>query len=363
MKRLCEFFPLRDWEQMSGFLREAYRPDLALRHRPIFEWQFMADRHGGNASMICAYEGDALIGIHGYLALPMFWGNVDQPIVGGWGINLYARPEFRSGLGWVLLKKLKEMYPVSIGVGASEQAERILVGKDWVFHPRVPRYLGILDLERVLQIANPGQSRQDLRPMTFDHTTSPAEIWELTDRSSQYQPRWHEYPAMAFGTIRSLDYLRWRYFRHPVFRYSAWAVGAPERPAVCVFRIEQVFGDCEVRVARVVEFFHPNDAEGESQGVELIRTVSARLKLEGCVYADFIGSSSAYGETLVKAGWIEEGDRQTLPVRLSPVERKPRYQNLTFTVAQGLPSPNLESMYVTRSDGDEDRAAAMPVNA
>ena len=130
MKRLCEFFPLRDWEQMSGFLREAYRPDLALRHRPIFEWQFMADRHGGNASMICAYEGDALIGIHGYLALPMFWGNVDQPIVGGWGINLYARPEFRSGLGWVLLKKLKEMHPVSIGVGASEQAERILVGKD-----------------------------------------------------------------------------------------------------------------------------------------------------------------------------------------------------------------------------------------
>jgi hypothetical protein len=54
MKRLCEFFPLRDWEQMSGFLREAYRPDLALRHRPIFEWQFMADRYGGNASMICA---------------------------------------------------------------------------------------------------------------------------------------------------------------------------------------------------------------------------------------------------------------------------------------------------------------------
>ena len=199
--------------------------------------------------------------------------------------------------------------------------------------------------------------------MTFHQTPGPAEIWELTDRSSQYQPRWHEYPAMAFGTIRSLDYLQWRYFRHPVFRYSAWAVGVPERPAVCVFRIEQAFGDCEARVARVVEFFHPNDAEGESQGVELIRAVSKRLKLEGCVYGDFIGSSSTYGETLVKAGWIEEADQQTLPVRLSPVERKPRYQNLTFTVAQALPSPNLESMYVTRSDGDEYRAAAMPVNA
>ena len=100
MKRLCEFFPLRDWEQMSGFLREAYRPDLALRHRPIFEWQFMADRYGGNASMICAYEGDALIGIHGYLALPMFWkcGTAYR-----WGLGnqplCKTRVSKRAGLG------------------------------------------------------------------------------------------------------------------------------------------------------------------------------------------------------------------------------------------------------------------------
>jgi hypothetical protein len=360
--KIHPFFPMRYWDEMVSFLSRNYRPDLALCFRRVYSWQFMAGQYGGNACMIAAFDGNRLVGIQGYLPTPVFWGDFDRPVWGAWAANLYVEPVYRNGLGWMLLSKLKEMYPILLGTGISNDGERLVTQMGWTFFHQIHRYLVVLDSDRAMVMAGPETLPDDLRPLQFTAPSADSlPCREFTPTGAGYTPNWSLYPAMAYGTIRSSQYFQWRYREHPVFTYHVWLTGAETRPAVCVYRIEKAFGRCEALVGRIVEFFHPNDAQGKAEGIALIHTVLQQLKTAGCVYADFIGSSQAYQATLLEAGWVPEPPtRQILPVRLCPVEDKLRHQNLEYYHRSGWPSPTLGEMYVTKSDGDEDRAASIP---
>lgn len=361
--KISPFFPMRYWDEMVSFLSRNYRSDLALCSRRVYSWQFMADQYGENACMITAFDGNRLVGIQGYIPTPVFWGDFDRPVVGAWTANLYVEPDYRNGLGWMLLSKLKEMYPILLGTGISNDGERLVTGMGWAFFHQIPRYLVVLDIDQAIAMAGPQASADDLLPLHITpHRSDDLLCRELTPDGEGYAPNWLLYPAMAYGTIRSWQYFRWRYGSHPVFDYHIWLVGDRTRPAVCVYRIERAFGRYNARVGRIVEFFHPNDDQGQAEGLALIHAVLHQLKTAGCVYADFIGSGQAYGNTMLTAGWmLEAPTRQILPVRLSPIEDKLRHQNLEYYHRSGWPSPAMNEMYVTKSDGDEDRAASIPL--
>lgn len=346
---------------MDAFLGCNYRPDLPLRWRDLYEWQFQADRYGGNASMITGWDDGRLVGIHGHVMTPLFWGDIERPVPGAWLMRLYVEAEHRHGLGLLFLRRAQAMYPIVLAVAVSPDSQRIITRLGWKFSPRLPRYLAVLEGGRALKMANAGATAADIESLRPKGTPRQlASLRALSVESGGYRPEWSCYPAMRYGTIRSLAYLRWRYFDHPVLRYRCLVAGSAERPAVCVFRVEQAFGEQQALVGRVVEFFHPNDDEGRAQGTALMHAVLERLSAVGCVYADFVCSSRTYGETLLDAGWgVEPVDRQILPVRLSPIERILRHQNLEYGVTAGLATPTLEDMYVTNGDGDEDRPAVL----
>ncbi|TAG91987.1 MAG: hypothetical protein EAZ09_12965 [Oscillatoriales cyanobacterium] len=352
-----ESFLMRDWEIMYDFLGNNYRPDIALRAAQLYEWQFQVDALRNKTCMVCAWDGNRLVAILGYIPTLVFWGDFDQPVQGVWCANWQVEKGYQHGLGWLLLRKLQEMYPILLGVGASSETERIVKRMGWTFCSQLPRYLCVLDFDKTIKMIDSEISTDDLQSMVFKASTSnPPQLCQLTPQVTDYKPNWELYPAMAYGTIRSMQYFQWRYFSHPVFKYFVLTAGSLNRPAVVVYRIERAFGQCEAQVARIVEFFHPNDTQGQADGLALIKFVLSQLQVSGCVYADFIGSSDTYGQTLIEAGWQREpADRQILPVRLSPIEQKPWHLNLEFGVVRGLQVPTIDKMYVTKSDGDGDR--------
>jgi len=190
-----------------------------------------------------------------------------------------------------------------------------------------------------------------------------SELSGVTPNKNNYDPDWRLYPGLLFGTVRSLEYLTWRYLDHPVFKYHIVIEGSPERPVVCVYRIERAFGYYEALVGRIVEFFYPNDQGGKTEGLNVMHAVLQHLKNASCAYADFICSNRSYGRAIVDLGGGEEpGDSQILPVRLTPIERSIRHQNFAYFTPQGYPSPALERMYVTKSDIDGDSPASIPAN-
>jgi hypothetical protein len=199
----------------------------------------------------------------------------------------------------------------------------------------------------------PGTAESDLDSMAFKPLKfgDRSGISETVPNGDNYDPDWQLYPGLLFGIVRSLEYVTWRYLNHPVFRYHIVTNSLPERPVVCVFRIEKAFGYYEALVGRIVDFFYPDDQRGETEALGLMQTVLQHLKDSGCAYADFICSNRRYSQVIIDLGGQEEpGDNQLLPVRLTPIERSIYHQKFAYYAPQGYPAPAFERMYVTRWD-------------
>ena len=362
--KIQEYFDMEKWEDMYNFLGKNYREDLPLRSQKIYEWQFQVKKNHGKGNMICAWDGDSLVGILGYMPSEVLWGDFNKPLNGVWSINWMVDEKYRHGIGWLLMRKLQEMFSIVFGTDATEENLRLIKHADWRFYPALPRYISILNIDKSLQMLNKDFSAKNIKSFLFKRNGNEEDVLfvdrEQESKFESFNLDWQHYPSLAYGTIRSKDYLVWRYLNHPALEYTIAIKGESKRPAVCVYRIEQTFGEYKALVGRVVEFFHPNDAKGRKDGLGLINTVLHKLEKAGCAYVDFICSSMKYGETLLNSGFgMEPVDNQILPVRLTPVEQKKHKYSIEIGAGKEISIPPLGNLYVTKGDGDMDRAAQL----
>ncbi len=362
MAEVKDLFPMSEWAHMHAFVQECYRPDHVLCCRKFFEWMFQVKKNDGHATMVCGWDQGRLMSIHGYVPLPVHWGRLDQPVKAQWTMNWMTRQEAPKGLGWVLMRRIQKMGPLQLSVNASTIGAPFLQPLGWVFYSKLPRYVCVFDQAQCVPMLQAQCRPQDLDAYSFD----PGILSSDADRSSEmgergYAPRWELYPELAYATVRSRDYMQWRYLDHPVFEYHVNVLGDPKRPAVCVSRIEQAYGVQNALVGRIVDFFYPADDQGKREGKALLAEVLRGLNAKGCAYADCIMSNAEYGQTLSECGVKAEAQEyQLLPMRLTPVERVVRCQNVIFSATGGLSVPGLDKMYVTKSDLEGDGPANDP---
>ncbi len=343
---------------MREFLATRYRPDLALCNRRFFTWFFRAAQ--GFADVACAWDGERLVGTMGYVADPVFWGSTSQTFPGAWLVNWTVDPNFQHGVGIALMREAMQKFPILLGIGGSEENEQIVARLGWAIYPRIPRYLAVFDRAGVASLALPSADRAALDDAVFERPVSFDQPRPWTPDGCE--PQWVQYPSMAYATVRSQAYLRWRYLEHPAFAFVVLCAGSESAPALSVHRIERVAGMATL-VARVIEFFHPEDEAGTAVGIGLARSLAGIFAAQGCAFADFVTTAKAYGDTFAAAGWTrEDPERPLLPARLQPVERVPFRYNLEVGVRRGMVRPALDEMYVTRGDGDADRPGSLAEN-
>lgn len=352
-------FSLDDWRELQSFFEEYYWPDVAIASPEYFSWQLGAGT--GAANLATAWAGDRIVGTLGFSPRPAFWGNTDAPVDAAWLIAWMVHPGYRHGIGLALLKAAQQRYAHLLGIGAQTVSERIFERLGWATFPSVPRYIGVFDAPRAQAFALPDIAATEIRAALFQRRgLNPAALCREWI-GEEYEPGWNRYEPLRFGTVRSREFLHWRYATHPVYRFRLLTLGDPDRPALCVYRIEQA-ADVADKVGRIIEFFHPSDDVGRRDGTSLLGVVLDEMADQGCAFADCVTSSEEYGFTLLEAGWtMERRDRQLLAVRLQPVERVPYERfNVEYGVPTGMLRPASGAMYVTRGDGDADRPRIVP---
>ncbi|MEW6319645.1 MAG: GNAT family N-acetyltransferase [Acidobacteriota bacterium] len=346
------------WPALRAFLATHYRPDLALLWKPLFDWQYQARPDGGGACMLSAWSEQRLVGILGYAPVPSFWGTLTEAVPAAWAMNWMVDPSYRMGIGWLLMRKLHDMHPVLTSVDASADNVRLVEPLGWKVFTTLPRYVLVLDAASAREKFGLAGAIAEA-PRIESHEA----LRDVRAADGTYRPNWPKYGPMRYGAVRSLAHLEWRYLRHPRFTYHVVATGAPDRPAVAVYRVELAFdaaGHDVAPVARVVEFFHPHDAQGRLDAAALLAGLAARLRRDGCVFADTWMSSGCYGATLVECGWCRERSEQPLlPSRLAPVQQLPRNLNFEIGVRRPFTMPAGDDTYITRGDSDADRPSML----
>lgn len=346
---LHDRFPLSLWPLLDDFLRRCYGARYVLRDQALMRWQYGVAGDPLSLSLFWYGDEQGIVSILGYRPTPLFWGALDQPLNGCWLGNWMSDPAQRTGAGAVLMRRAQESFPVVLAQGAGPANRPIAERLGFRILEPIDRLIAVFEPARAARFLAP-DATVTLDPMLPERPAQQV----LTRLPTDYAPDWTRYPVeTAFGTVRSAEYLRWRYLTHPVFRYEIDLVPGASGPAVCVWRLERAVGEVTDTVGRIVEFFHPADAA--DLGRAALSAALYRMRESGAAFADLLCSAGTFLDTARAVGMSDATD---LPIafRLSPTERRLRRQNVEFWAAPNLPQPvGLADVLVTKGDGDQDR--------
>jgi hypothetical protein len=186
------------------------------------------------------------------------------------------------------------------------------------------------------------------------------EVSEWTDRdANDWDSAWARISKDFTGVVRDSAYIRWRYLRHPTFRYEVLIARdreSGEVSGIAVSRSETVKGRPE-QVLRVLELLATDRAASAS----LLSRLMGDAWQAGVAFADFYCTKRVDG--LAEAGFRIEQLQTTsfpIPLRLQPLEAGGRPLNAALRLPTALRGTLLEqlhqdALYVTKSDGDQDR--------
>lgn len=314
---------------------------------------FFKDSVSGDLNLINIMAEEKIIGILGYLKSNMFWGSTSSEIPGVWTSLWVVQKEFRSGVGIVLMRRLQELFPIVLGQGANAFNKKIVSKMRTHFWDNIPRVVFLVRVEKLKAIV-PVEHHSLLKKgkISAKHLKHLESVDTVDDNS--FSPNWSLYENYKFGTVRNLDYLNWRYFNHPYFKYKCIIGGHKNTPTLLIYRIECTSGIASLRVMRIVEFVSLTSPQYQDQNFHVISSVIKTAEREKCVFIDFYCSNSDLVKVFVKQSFHLEVEK-ILPSRLDPIEIVSRGQNLEMFLQEDLAKPPWGALYVTKSDGDQDR--------
>jgi hypothetical protein len=369
-----------EYARISRFVNDYWAKDHVYVRRPqLFEWTFgrsgLWDRDG--YSFALAEDRGEVVGILG--GIPFTFNRFGKASRGMWLANYMMRPDHRRGpVGIRLLNMLTgPPYEAVVAFGVVPSAVPLYRLLRWRILETIPRHIIVLPqaeerMACLLRLARPdwtmdraaalarffciqeGPAIMSTRSMGSGLKAPPAE-WDQKD--------WAIISRQTVGAARDLDYLTWRYMRHPLFDYRFICIPEGARTGLLVWRLETIRQatpegmtelDC---FGRLVEFLPVSSANAR----ELLAAFRQELSDMQAMGADYYGYHGKTRQYLEENGF-RSVDRHpegwSVPARFQPLDHRGGgiISAVLIEDDTAVPSSDVESSwYWTKSDADQDR--------
>jgi len=376
-----EFCRDADVPALMRFIGSQWHPDHVLsRDETLLRWQFAPERLQGQRApgptvMLAWLEGEII----GMLGLTGFEFNaLGERYPAMWLSQWFATPAHRRhNVALRLMWAARDLRLEAMAtLGANTSSARLLARLGFELIPSLSRWVGVFDVPAAAELvcgANPTLGLPAAAALCRTHLVRPptgakamgslrAVDWS-TDTAAAWDRCWNGVLARQIvAACRDAAYLNWRYVSHPRFEYQLRGAqrasdGAVE--GIVVWRVERV-RDRATWVLRIVEFLGTPAAEAV-----LARSVLEAGRDSGAAMGDFYCASARSAEVLVRAGFQRAPAPPggvVFPSRFQPLES----QHFPMTTLVRLPGAwrgrmrellDEGRLYITKSDGDQDRPA------
>jgi len=364
-----------EYHRVSRFLNEYWAKDHAYVRLPeLFDWTFrrtgLWDQEG--YSFALAETKGEIVGILG--GIPFSFNCHGKTSRAVWTANYMVRPEYRGGsVGISLLRMFwRPPFETVVSFGITPSVTPLYHLLRWRVMEQIPRHFMVLPdaqerAAHLLRLAQPDWSGDRARALVREFEATPrlssgAEAMELLPE------KWDEldWPVHSTGTVgaaRDVDYLTWRYLKHPVFRYRLIGASDGTRTGLLIWRLEKIHhrtpqGVDEVdRIGRLVEFL-PTSSDNANR---LLTSFTRELWNSRALGADFYGYHGQIRQWLQEFGFRSVNghpDGQMIPSRFQPLDGRGGGICSAFIAPDTVPACGLNSgcsWYWTKSDADQDR--------
>jgi hypothetical protein len=370
-----------DVPALMRFIGSQWHPDHVLsRDEALLRWQFaperlLGQRAPGPTVMLAWLDGE----IVGMLGLTGFEFNVlGERYPAMWLSQWSVAPAHRRhNVALRLMWAARDLRLDAVAtLGAHAFSVQLLARLGLELIPSLPRWVGVFDVAAAAELvyeANPTLGLAAAAALCRNHVVQPPTGAKPMDglRAVDWSPAtaeawdrcWNGLLAgRVVGACRDAAYLTWRYVSHPRFEYRLRCAqrasdGAVE--GIVVWRVERV-RDRATTVLRIVEFLGSPAAEAV-----LVRSVLEGARDSGAAVGDFYCASARAAEALARAGFQRAPAPPAgvgFPSRFQPLESQ--YFPMTTLVRlpgawRGRMRELLDDgrLYITKSDGDQDRPA------
>jgi GNAT superfamily N-acetyltransferase len=363
-----------EYRRISRFLDDYWAKDhVYVRVPELFEWTFNRsgfwDRHG--YSFALAEAKGEIVGILG--GIPFIFNRFGKTSRAAWLANYIVRPDYRRGpIGIQLLSMFRPPYEVVAGFGVKPSVIPFFRLLRWRVLEDIPRHFMVLPeaeerMAHLLHLAQPDWPEDRAAVLArFFRIANPPRVSIACMQI--LPPKWDEcdWPQIASKTVgaaRDLEYLTWRYLRHPVFRYRILGVPDGKRTGLLIWRLETIRsvtpnGAKEVdRLGRVVEFL-PTSRSNARQLLTVFLQQLAEMQALGADYYGYHGHSRVWLEEFGFRAIDQHPDGPAIPSRFQPLDRRGGSISGVLSVRDEVPICAIEDgcpWYWTKSDSDQDR--------
>jgi GNAT superfamily N-acetyltransferase len=364
-----------DFPRISSFLDQYWQKDYVyVRHPDLFDWTFsrpdLWDQEGYSFALM--EDKDDIVGILG--AIPFVFNRLGKSFRGVWFVNYMIRPDYRRGsLAMRLLSAFhRPPYSLEIAFGLNPRVAPIYQKLGWRLLKPIPRHFVVLPaatqrMKELIRMTHP-----DCEPDRAERLASRFTLKEMPDPSVPFAAvlpgswdlcDWPGIASRSIGAARDANYLKWRYLKHPVFKYNFLAVPDGRRTGLAVWRLETIRrrtsqGSEDVdKIGRLVEFLPAS----RSNAAQLLAIFWNQLRSTGALGADSFGYHRKNNTWLEEFGFhaVEtDPDGQMIPGRFQPLEPRPGTMLGAVRAQNGLSLDSEESdgiWHWTKSDADQDR--------
>lgn len=350
---------------LQKFIREQWKPQHAFVHsRELLLWQHHSNpfKHLGafgdeELSFWGAWDDSALVAVLGEIPVAVTIRGKSES--GTWLAMWRNQAESKhTAAGLHLLRRLTSGPATFVGgLGMNERVRRAYGLFRFNIFDDLPLYVVLNPdvsspwVHKKSTFTEAQGSRLFARtvklPSSGKYTTRP-----FPPEAEEWDRFWSGIRRELVGTDRSFLYMNWRYLEHPNYRYE-WICIYGERgeiEAAGVYRVEEAEGE---KTLHIVEFL------GEGQPAE-------RLALALCTAmrehkASFLGfrcsRQRSFDPWRAVGGGVYDSNDQAyeLPSLFQPVIPEYRALAWIYRIRRGVDPAELAELYVTRSDGDQDR--------
>lgn len=346
-----------DTQNIMKFFHDYWSENhIMCRDEAFLRWQFSADRRAhvsGEAeenaiTAITIWDGDTLAGMQGLVYCDFVIGGQKTPAV--WLCNLMSAPAYKDqGVGLMLMMGVHQIDAKVIATaGINPELYPFYQKMRYETRDALPRYARVLDAEKLECLTGQSFSPQDVSQDISIQIESYAAFDEAWDEFFD-----HVIAAGFCGTSRDAHFMNWRYKNHPRFDYRTMVVREDEKIiGAIVYRTETIKDRAE-KVIRMVELLSIDD----QAALSLIRAVENIGRDEGAVFVDYYNTDPRQKALFKQAGWLDESNVEIahIPSLFQPLAPMPRDIALAYRSLHPDQEIDGDVLYMTRSDGDQDR--------
>ncbi|MBV8757235.1 MAG: GNAT family N-acetyltransferase [Deltaproteobacteria bacterium] len=219
-------FDLKDKEEAINLLSIG-RPDgyRALKAR-LFDWQFLANPHqDGRPPFVVGELDGRIVALNGFMPARVRYHG--KPVEACWSCDTYVSGEHRGkGIGKQLIAQVTKSAPLMLGYGISDMSDPIFEKFQWTKHSDIELvFCHLAETGLRGKIKNAVSRVAALRSVRLHGADYDVIETASPEFVSQVDELWARSADGYLSTVaRDGAYVRWKYFEHPFYRYTAYAM-------------------------------------------------------------------------------------------------------------------------------------------